>query len=165
MSSTLDRSQDRADGNSVLRTSFRMGQHEGSVPVEHEITTELASVLTSAERREASLQQGPGVEEDDIRMSVGSQKRRTSQPKDLVGVPLWVQGDLEGQIEPVLKPGGSFFGLERDDDHSRVRPPEFVLLCGHLHEMALADQSPDVAKEGKDYRRTPELRETQLVSI
>lgn len=164
-SCVLDGSQDRREGNSVLRTSLRMRKYDDSVAVEDEVAPELAPVLTAMQMGDVSLQQRSGVEEQDVRMCVGPQKRRSPESKASVGASLRITGDHEWQTESVLKPGDSLSGLERDDHDDRLRPLEPVLLFGHLHEMAFAQQSPDVAKEGQMHRRPTERGESEFLSI
>lgn len=57
LAGVLDGSEDLADGDSVFRAPLRMGQYDGSVSVEDEITPELPPVLTAPEIGDSSLQQ------------------------------------------------------------------------------------------------------------
>ncbi len=98
----------------------------------------------------------------DVRRSAGTTHVAAQRPHSR---PQRIKGDDEGQTEVVLKPGTSFLGFERDDDHGCTGLAKSFLLFGHLHEMAFADQSPDVAQESEDNGRTPELRKIQLLTV
>jgi hypothetical protein len=123
-----------------------MRQHHDSVAVEDEVAAELAPVLTAMQIGDASLEKGLGVEPDDLG-GVDAQKRRTSESKASVCGPLRIEGDHKWEMEPALKPGDSFSGLEGDNDNDGICPLEPVHPFSHLHEMPLAKQSPDVAEE------------------
>jgi hypothetical protein len=142
-----------------------MRQHHDSIAVEDEVAPELAPVLTAMKIGHVPTQQRPGVEENDIGVCVSPQERRTLESKRLVGLSLWIESDHEGQPQSILEPRDSLSGLEGDDDHGRVRLLESVLLLRHLHEMAFAQQSPDVAQEGQEHGPGPQRRKSQFLSV
>jgi hypothetical protein len=145
--SLIDGRQDGPYLDSVLRASLSMCQHQDSVAVEDEVAAELMPVLTAMQIGDAAMKKGLGVEPDDIGMRVDSQRRRTSESKASVRAPLRIEGDHKWEMKPPLKPGDSFSGLEGDDDNHGIYLLEPVHPFGHLHEMALAKQSPDVTQE------------------
>ncbi len=95
-SSILDGSQDRADRSSILRASLGMRKNNDSVPVEDEITPQLASVLTAMQTWDVPLQECSGVEGHDAGMCVGPQKGCPPKCKASVAVPVRIKRDHEG---------------------------------------------------------------------
>ena len=115
-----------------------MRQNNDSVPVENEITPELASVLTAMQTWDVPLQECSGVEGHDAGMCVGPQKGCPPKCKASVAVPVRIKRDHEGKVEPILEARGSLSRFERDDHHGRACPLEPVIAFCHLHEMAFA---------------------------
>jgi hypothetical protein len=148
--SVIDGGQDGPYRDSVFRPSLSVRQHHDSVAVEDEVPAELAPVLTAMQIGDASMKKGLGVEPNDIGVSVDAQKRRPSESKASVRGPLRIEGDHKREMEPALKPNGSFSGLEGDNDNDGICLLETVHPFGHLHEMAFAKQSPDVAQEREE---------------
>lgn len=143
----LDGSHDRADGNPVFGTLFGMSEHDDTVTVENEVTSELTPILIALQPRHLSPHERLGVEEQYIGMEVHPRERSTSEAECFVACSPGIKREGKGEVKAILKGRRSLPGIERDDDHRRVRPLKTIVAFGHLHEVAFTQQSTDVAQE------------------
>jgi hypothetical protein len=68
----------------------------------------------------------------------------------LVRDPLFIDDEAKRALDPLLDPRKPLRVLESDHQHDDGSSVEAILMLGHLHEMAFAEESPYVAQKAED---------------
>jgi len=94
-----------------------------------------------------SLDHHASVASDDGGMEVGARPRGTSQAVSLIGGEFGIPQEWERAVDLLPQPSETVAVLEADHRHAGVDVLESILHACHLHEMAFAEQSTDIAQE------------------
>lgn len=157
--------QQGGDGGPVLGSPLGVGERDRATGVYDEVSAELPSILASMKIGKLARGDHLGVAPDDAGMEICPEHRRAPEAECFVSRAVGVDHGCEGQREPVSQVTQVTRRLEGDDQHLRPFRFERLSLARHLHEMVFAEQSPDIAQEGKHDRCAAEISKPDPLAV